>query len=170
LTTTSAQRCSTLIELTTRGADDKRALFAPGGEPLTYAALRALVQTAIADLNRAGVGRGDRVAIVLPNGPEMASAFIAVASAAAPLNPTDKADEFEFYSSDLKAKALVVEAGSSSPAVEVARRLGVRIVTLNPQPQAGAGAFTLNVESRPGTRPRQPCIRRSSAARRAIAT
>jgi hypothetical protein len=33
----------------------------------------------VADLNARGIGRGDRVAIVLPNGPEMAAAFIAVA-------------------------------------------------------------------------------------------
>ena len=40
-------------------------------------------------LNARGVGRGDRVAIVLPNGPEMATAFLAVAATAttAPLNP-----------------------------------------------------------------------------------
>ena len=40
-------------------------------------------------LNAIGIGRGDRVAIVLPNGPEMATAFLAVACGAttAPLNP-----------------------------------------------------------------------------------
>ena len=36
-----------------------------------------------------GIGAGDRVAIVLPNGPEMATAFVTIAQAAvtAPLNP-----------------------------------------------------------------------------------
>ena len=148
MATNPAERRSTLIELLAHGADDHPALSAPGARPLTYAALRALVQKTIAELNANGVGRGDRVAIVLPNGPEMASAFIAIASgaAAAPLNPAYKAEEFAFYLSDLKAKALVVEEGSRSPAVEAARQLGVRVLTLNPQPQAGAGAFTLNVE------------------------
>ena len=34
-------------------------------------------------MNAAGVGRNDRVAIVLPNGPEMATCFLACAGAAA---------------------------------------------------------------------------------------
>jgi acyl-CoA synthetase (AMP-forming)/AMP-acid ligase II len=50
-------------------------------------------------LNALGIGRGDRVAIVLPNCPEMACAFVAVASCctAAPLNMAYRADEFAFY-------------------------------------------------------------------------
>ena len=62
-----------------------------------------------------GVGRGDRVAIVLPNGPEMAAAFLSVAAAAAaaPLNPAYRQDEFEFYLGDLNAKALIVEAAAN---------------------------------------------------------
>ena len=81
--------------------------------------MRALVDRTVVTLNRLGVGRGDRVAIVLPNGPEMATAFlcVAAAAAAAPLNPAYRQDEFEFYLGDLKAKALIVEAGSESPAL-----------------------------------------------------
>jgi oxalate---CoA ligase len=148
MATRSQTRCSTLIELMSRGDDDKPAISAPGAKSLTYAGLRALVGETIASLNSAGVGRGDRVAIVLPNGPEMATAFIAIASAAtaAPLNPAYKAEEFEFYMSDLKAKALVVEAGSRSTAIEVAKKLGVSVVTLTPQPGEGAGSFTLTSE------------------------
>ena len=43
-------------------------------------------------LNAIGIGRGDRVAIVLPNGPEMAASFVAIACGAttAPLNPAYK--------------------------------------------------------------------------------
>ena len=63
-----------------------------------------------------------------------------------PLNPAYKAEEFEFYLTDLKAKALVVEAGSTSPAVAVAEKLGVRVVTLTPDTQQGAGAFRLAAE------------------------
>ncbi|MDP4593822.1 MAG: acyl--CoA ligase [Beijerinckiaceae bacterium] len=144
----SADRCSTLIELLSRGADDAPAISAPGTSPLSYGRLRSIVDTSIKALNGFGIGRNDRVAIVLPNGPEMASAFIAIASGAtaAPLNPSYRADEFEFYISDLNAKALVVEAGSASPAVAVAEKLGVRIITLHPDPQSGAGSFTLSAE------------------------
>jgi len=146
--TQSKDRCSTLLELLAKGADDAPAISAPGVPSLSFGGLRSLVQKSIAALNGFGIGRNDRVAIVLPNGPEMASAFVAVASGAtaAPLNPAYRADEFEFYMSDLNAKALVVEAGSTSPAVAVAQKLGVRIVTLQPDPQAGAGSFTLTAE------------------------
>src|SRR6185437_3814423 len=71
---------------------------------------------------------------------------------AAPLNPSYRAQEFEFYLTDLNAKALIVEAGASGPAVEVAQKLGVAIVELHAG--AKAGAFTLEgaagVAARPG--------------------
>ena len=145
-------RASTLIELMSRGADGDPAIAASGATPLTYGRLRALVETTISTLNGFGIGRNDRVAIVLPNGPEMATAFIAVGSGAtaAPLNPTYKGEEFEFYLSDLGAKALVVEAGSTSPAVAMAEKLGIMLVTLTPDLESGAGAFTLSAKATGG--------------------
>ncbi len=135
----------TLRDLLAAGADESTALTAPGGVPLTFGALRALVATTVATLNAMGIGRNERVGIVLPNGPEMATAFVSVASGAtsAPLNPAYRADEFEFYLSDLGARALIVDAGSTSPAIEVARKLGVRIVELHARPERGAGSFEL---------------------------
>ncbi|GEO98554.1 acyl--CoA ligase [Methylobacterium haplocladii] len=137
---------TTLHALIQTGADDATALSSPGGVPLTFKALRALAERTIADLNGQGVGRGDRVAIVLPNGPEMATAFIAVAAGctSAPLNPSYKADEFEFYLNDLHAKLLIVAEGSDSAAVAVAEKLGVAVARLTPQPDQGAGSFSLS--------------------------
>jgi oxalate---CoA ligase len=137
----------TLNELLAVGRDEDVAISAPAGQPLNYAQLRTLVQSTLLSLNAAGIGRNDRVAIVLPNGPEMATSFIALASAAtsAPLNPAYRADEFEFYLSDLNARALVVEQGSSSPAVAVAAKLGIAVIELKSAPEMGAGAFTLNL-------------------------
>jgi acyl-CoA synthetase (AMP-forming)/AMP-acid ligase II len=151
----------TIDELLATGADGAPALGAPGGLPLSYAALRALAASTRDALNAAGIGRGERVAIVLPNGPEMAACFIAVASvaSAAPLNPAYRADEFEFYLSDLRARALIVEAGSPSPAVEVARRLGIGVITLRPQPERGAGFFALDTAALPA----RACARGGSA-------
>jgi acyl-CoA synthetase (AMP-forming)/AMP-acid ligase II len=136
---------TTLQSLFARGADDAPALSAPGRTALNYRELRALIAQTLAQLNALGVGRNDRVAIVLNNGPEMAACFVACASgvASAPLNPSYRADEFEFYLSDLNAKALIVERGSASPAVAVAEKLGVRLIELVPQPDRGAGAFLL---------------------------
>ena len=143
---------SVLKDLLVAGADGAPALSAPGRAALSFGGLRALIGATLAALNGIGIGRNDRVAIVLPNGPEMASCFIACASGvtSAPLNPAYRADEFEFYLTDLNAKALIVERGSSSPAVEVARKLGVRIIELVPQAAAGAGSFTLDVAAGAG--------------------
>ena len=116
----------TLRALIVSGRDDAVAIAAHGAPPLSYAGLRALIDRSVGSLNDLGIGRGDRVAIVLPNGPEMATAFLCVASAAtsAPLNPAYKQDEFEFYLEDLKAKALIVEAGTESPALRAAEKSG----------------------------------------------
>ncbi len=128
-----------LKDLLAAGADDAPAIGAPARAPLTFAGLRAQIDETIAALNALGIGRGDRVAIVLPNGPEMATCFVACASgvASAPLNPAYRADEFEFYLQDLDARALIVEAGSASPAVDVAQKLGVRLVDLVAGDRAG---------------------------------
>jgi acyl-CoA synthetase (AMP-forming)/AMP-acid ligase II len=139
---------TTLHGLIRAGAEEATALSSPGGAPLTFGQLRTLTDRTIAALNAQGIGRNDRVGIVLDNGPEMAAAFIAIGAGttAAPLNPSYKADEFTFYLSDLNARLLVVAAGSESPAVAVAARLGVPVVRLTPTPEEGAGCFTLSFE------------------------
>ncbi|WP_353211343.1 acyl--CoA ligase [Rhodovarius sp.] len=133
-----------------RGAADAPAIGAPDAQPLTHGGLRDLAHATVAALNAIGIGRGDRVAIVLPNGPQMAASFIAIAAGATtcPLNPAYRADEFEFYLNDLNAKALVVLAGGETPARAVAQKLGIPLLELSPG--AVAGAFTLS-GGRPGT-------------------
>jgi acyl-CoA synthetase (AMP-forming)/AMP-acid ligase II len=102
---------STIVQLLSAGVPHAIALSTPGGSPLNYRALRELATQTVAALNAKGIGNNDRVAIVLENGPEMAAAFLCVAAGAtaAPLNPAYRADEFEFYLSDLKAKVLLIE-------------------------------------------------------------
>ena len=132
----------TLRGLLASGRDEAVAIAARGAPPLSYAALRALIDRTQHSLNELGIGRGDRVAIVLPNGAEMAAAFLCVASAAAaPLNPAYRQDEFEFYLEDLRAKALIVEAGSESPVLRAAEKLGVAVIALTPEAQAVGEAF-----------------------------
>jgi acyl-CoA synthetase (AMP-forming)/AMP-acid ligase II len=136
---------TTINALLDAGAPDATALSTPGGTPLTYRALRSLAARTLAALNARGVGRNDRVAIVLDNGPEMAAAFVCIASGAtaAPLNPVYRAEEFEFYLTDLNAKILVIERDKASPAVEVANKLSIPIVRLAATPDKGAGTFDL---------------------------
>jgi acyl-CoA synthetase (AMP-forming)/AMP-acid ligase II len=72
----------TIVELLRKGADNDVALSTPGGVPLTYGGLRALVSDTVMEISRYAIGAGDRVAIVLDNGPEMAAAFLSIATGA----------------------------------------------------------------------------------------
>ena len=116
----------TLKDLLASGRDDAPAILTHDAPPLTYAALRALIDETSARSTRSASGAATASRSCCRTGPEMATAFVSVASGAtsAPLNPAYRADEFEFYMSDLSAKALVVEAGSASPAI--ARRREAR--------------------------------------------
>ncbi len=114
-------------------------------EPLTYAALMEQAERTVATLNRLGAGRGDRVAIVLPNGPEMAVCCYAVACAAtsAPLNPVYSRAEFEFFLSDLRPRALITSGEAPTLAAEVARSMGLPVWLLEAETGGPAGAFRL---------------------------
>jgi len=144
-----------LRELINRGKQDAPAIGAPGRQPLSYGALRAQVDQTVAELNALGVGRNDAVAIVLPNGPEMAVAFVAIAAGAttAPLNPGYTATEFEFYLTDLKAGLLVVAESMDTPARAVAERLGIPVATLDFDPAQPAGTFSLKGDAGQAARP-----------------
>ncbi|NDB44006.1 MAG: AMP-dependent synthetase, partial [Betaproteobacteria bacterium] len=148
----------TLIELIAVGHDASTCLTAANSTAMSYAALRQLSQYVQKQFNQVGIGRNDRVALVLPNSAEMASSFITVACCctSAPLNPSYRADEFEFYLNDLNAKALVVETGSSSPAVAVAAKMGIALIEIEPTPQSGAGTFTLNMNGLAHKTPEHP--------------
>lgn len=134
------------------------AIGAPGASWLDFAGLRELVDGVTGSLAAAGIGRGDRVAIVLPNGATMAAAFIAVAASAttAPLNPAYRAEEFDFYLADLRAKALLVADGDDGPVVEVARRHGCSILRCVTENAAPAGWFRLRADGGAETAPRLP--------------
>src|SRR3989304_8099687 len=107
---------TTILELLSSGDVSRPALEAPGRRPLSYGELRAHVVETPFGLNSLGVDRNNPVAIVLPNGPAMASSFLAVASAAtaAPLNPAYREEELEFSLGDLKAKLLLLERESGA--------------------------------------------------------
>lgn len=124
-------------------APNSVALAAPGRRGLTYAGLAALTGEAAAELRRFGVTPGERVALVAPNGPEMASAFLAITAVAscAPLNPVYRQDEFGFYLEDLRARTLVVAEGMAPAAVGAAERLGMRVIELRVDAAGAAGAF-----------------------------
>ena len=131
------------------------AIVAPGRRPLTYRTLWEHVGHAAGALRAAGFGRNDRVALVLPNGPEMAVACLAAmaATACAPLNPSYSEEELGHYMAGVGAKALIIQAGVPSPARALARRGGLPIMELAPVLDAEAGIFTLAGGGSPGALP-----------------
>ena len=112
---------------------------------LDYGGLEEVVADTALALQSFGIASQDRVAMVLPNGPEMASCFVAVASycASAPLNPAYKAEELDFYLDDLDARLLIVAEGIDGPARGVAERRGIAVAELVTDVSAPAGAFSL---------------------------
>jgi acyl-CoA synthetase (AMP-forming)/AMP-acid ligase II/acyl carrier protein len=121
------------------------AILALGRAPLSYGLLYQHVKKMARILRTMGIGRNDRVAVVLPNGPELPVAILAVAASAtcAPVNPAYGAEEFERHFTDLRTRALIVQVGIHSPARAVALSLGMRVIELSPASDAQAGLFTL---------------------------
>lgn len=155
--TDAASAANTLSDLLAPLDGDAPALAAPDQRDLSFERLRDLMARTGDQLNNFGLGREDPIAIVLPNGAEMAAAFLGIANAAtaAPLNPGYRADEFEFYLSDLEAKAVVVQDGVESPVREIAQQLSIPLIELQPDRDAPAGSFNLSASisgapARPG--------------------
>ncbi|MEM9047617.1 MAG: acyl--CoA ligase [Pseudomonadota bacterium] len=134
---------------------DGPALGAPGRPDLDYAGLSATIERVGGQLAGLGNGPGDGVAIVLPNGPEAAACFLAVASfaTAAPLNPAYTEAEFAFYLEDLSAKRLILAGNAETPARAAAERLGIPVSVLSAG--AAAGDIALDApKAKPGRRNR----------------
>ena len=149
----------TLLDLLESGAPAHPALVAPGGVVLTYDSLRCQVRALAEQLRAMGIDRGDRVAIVLPNGIEAIVTFLAVAAAgtAAPLNPAYKVAEFEFYMDDTNAKALITrdkggeEARSAAPdsVLDIRSSLDEEGRVILKAPEAGGQASAEGLEAAP---------------------
>jgi acyl-CoA synthetase (AMP-forming)/AMP-acid ligase II/acyl carrier protein len=124
---------------------EKKAIMAPERGHLTCGQLCGQIEYVVSLLNDHGLGRNDRIAVVLPNGPEMAVAFLSViaGAACAPLNPDYQKQEYDFYLSDINARALIVPAGTDSPARLVARTRNIPVIELKPLIEEEAGLFNL---------------------------
>ena len=111
---------------------DAIAIAAPERAPLTFSGLQAQVERTRSQLHANHLRRDDRVALMLGNGPELATAFLAITStlACAPLNPAYRETELDFYVSDLGVAAVVVKTGESPALREVAANRGIRVIEL----------------------------------------
>lgn len=128
-----------------RNAPDRYAMLAPGRLPMTYGALWMQTSDVVRGLRSIGVGRTDRVAVVLPDGPEAAVAMVAVAAGAVcvPLNPGFTYDEYLRYFGELHLAALLTRADLDSASRRVAHIMGIPVIDVLTRPNEGAGAFSM---------------------------
>ena len=116
-----------------RQTPDAAAIFATGQAPMSYAGLAAQVDHVRETLGHAGIGRCDRVATVVSNGPECAALFVGLtgSAGAVPLNPTLTADDFAQLLTDAGAKAVIIDSDVNTPATTAAEELGLAMIALS---------------------------------------
>jgi acyl-CoA synthetase (AMP-forming)/AMP-acid ligase II len=128
--TATAEPLTALLDTVTQAP----ALICPDdGVTLSRDELRAVVSDLAGRLRGLGVGRGDRVALVLADGPELIELILALAelgAAAAPLNPAYTAAEYAFFLDDLAPRLLLVAHGEAAAAREAGGKLPVVELTL----------------------------------------
>ena len=135
----------TIRDLINNNKDENIAITSENNNVIKYSDLKKHIFNISGQLASQGITPSNRAAIVLPNGPEMATAFLSISSymSAAPLNPSYKLKEYEFYLQDLMPKIVIVEKDSQNPAVEAAKNLGIEICEIKKIDNAPAGIFNL---------------------------
>jgi acyl-CoA synthetase (AMP-forming)/AMP-acid ligase II len=110
------------------------ALIVPdAAQALTYAQLTTRVETLAQRLASLGVRRGDRVALALPNGPDIVLLLLAVTTlgaAAAPLNPAYTESEFGFFLADIAPRLMLIPASGAAAASAAADAAGTTLLAV----------------------------------------
>src|SRR5580704_13218903 len=111
----------------------RAALVVPDtGQALTYAQLATRVE---ALSQRLAGRRGDRVALALPNGPDIVLLLLAITAlgaAAAPLNPAYTESEFGFFLGDIAPRLMLIPASGAAAASAAAATAGTALVGVRP--------------------------------------
>ena len=121
------------------GDPARPALIVPDtGEVISYAQAAGHVEALAQRLAGLGVRRGDRVALSLPNGPDVVLLLLAITAlgaAAAPLNPAYTEPEYGFYLTDIAPRLLLIPASGAAAASAAAAAAGTTTIGV----QASAG-------------------------------
>ena len=85
-----------LIEEAANSHEQRTALLGLGRAPLTHGDLSRMIGSVAERLSDHGIRNEDRVALVIENGPEAATAFLSISCTAtcAPLNPSYRREEW----------------------------------------------------------------------------
>jgi len=123
---------------------DHPAIESPGQQPLLYRDLRKQVLLVIKTLNSLGFGRNDRIAVIMPGGPETAVLGIGIMAGFThtPLNPQYKDHEFQGMFSRLRVKAIIVQKNQETAARAVALSCNIPVIEITPSPDK-AGIFEI---------------------------
>ena len=121
------------------------AIESPGYQPLTYRDLRNQVLMVVKTLNAMGFGRNDRIAVVMPGGPETAVLGIAIMAGFTytPLNPHYREPEFQVIFPRLKVKAVILRKNHQTAARAVAVSRNIPIIEITPSSDR-AGSFSMD--------------------------
>lgn len=125
---------------------DRPALRSHGAADLSHAALLDLVHRLVGDLAGCGIGKGSRVALLLPTAPQTAVAILALAACATavPLNPAYAEDELTRILTDAGiCDLLVMETDGAGMGARIAERLGLGLLALRPLEHGVTGAFSI---------------------------
>lgn len=120
------------------------ALLSHGRPPLTYLRLAQEIRAVRDVLNGCGIGRGDRLALIISSRAEALLAYLCCANATTviPLNPHATDHELKAVLIQIKAGAVIV-SDNLSAAEGVARGLGLAVIRLVAQSDEATGLFHL---------------------------
>jgi acyl-CoA synthetase (AMP-forming)/AMP-acid ligase II len=135
-----------MTEETARPADEPLSALLAGAAPsrpafivpedsqvLTYAQVADGIETLAGRLAAAGIRRGDRVALTLPNGPGFVQLLLAITllgAAAAPLNPAYTESEFTFFLTDIAPRLFLIPDSRPAAAASAAAATGTTVLTV----------------------------------------
>ena len=110
---------------------------------MTYRNLWQQACEVVGALRGLGIGRTQRVAVVLPGGPEAAVAMVTVAagSVCVPLNQGFTDDEYSRYFDELRLAALLTSRDANPASRRVAQAMGIPVIDIVPRTDQAAGSF-----------------------------
>jgi acyl-CoA synthetase (AMP-forming)/AMP-acid ligase II len=123
---------------------EHNAIECPGHQPLTYRGLRSQIIYVVKTLNSLGFHRNERIAVIMPAGPETAVIIISVMAGftVVPMNPQSREQEYDSYFSRMAIRAIIVQKGHDTAATGVAKSRFIPIIELIPH-SGFAGIFDL---------------------------
>lgn len=123
-----------LLEAPQRDPETPAVLGVEPDKALSYGALRERMLACGRMLRTHGIGPSDVVLVSMPNGPDFLVAILGVMGAAvcAPMNASYTLGELERLATDVRAAAVLVEAGEKGPPAQLASKAGLPLLTLTP--------------------------------------